>query len=44
MDVQKPVGTKKAAEILGVSVSTIYRMVEQGLLTPTNTPGGKRSF
>lgn len=44
MDVQKPVGTKKAAEILGVSVSTIYRMVEQGLLTPTKTPGGQRRF
>lgn len=44
MDVQKPVGTKKAAEILGVSVSTIYRMVEQGLLMPTKTPGGQRRF
>lgn len=44
MDAQKPVGTKKAAEILGVSVSTIYRMVEQGLLTPTKTPGGQRRF
>ena len=44
MDLQKPVGTKKAAEILGVSVSTIYRMVEQGLLTPTKTPGGQRRF
>lgn len=38
------VGTKKAAEILGVSISTIYRMIEQGLLNPTKTPGGQRRF
>ena len=38
------VGTKKAADILGVSVSTVYRMIEQGLLQPTKTPGGQRRF
>lgn len=38
------VGTKQAAEILGVSISTIYRMVEQGILEPTKTPGGQRRF
>ena len=38
------VGTKAAAEILGVSVSTVYRMVEQGILHPTKTPGGQRRF
>lgn len=38
------VSTKKAAEILGVSVSTLYRMVEQGILQPTKTPGGQRRF
>lgn len=38
------VGTKQAAEILGVSVSTIYRMVEQGILQPSKTPGGQRRF
>ena len=38
------VGTKKAAEFLGVSVSTLYRMVEQGIHTPTKTPGGQRRF
>lgn len=36
--------TKKAAEILGVSVSTIYRMIEQDILQPTKTPGGQRRF
>ena len=38
------VGTKQAAEILGVSISTVYRMIEQGLLFPTKTPGGQRRF
>lgn len=38
------VGTKQAAEILGVSVSTIYRMVDQGILQPSKTPGGQRRF
>lgn len=38
------VGTKKAANILGVSISTIYRMVEQGILQPSKTPGGQRRF
>ena len=38
------VGTKRAAEILGVSISTVYRMVEQGLLQPAKTPGGQRRF
>ena len=41
---EKIIGTKQAAEILGVSVSTIYRMIEQGLLAPTKTPGGQRRF
>jgi len=38
------VGTKQAAEILGVSISTIYRMVAQGILQPSKTPGGQRRF
>lgn len=38
------VSTKKAAEFLGVSISTIYRMVEQGTFQPTKTPGGQRRF
>ena len=38
------VGTKNAAEILGVSISTVYRMVEQRLLQPIKTPGGQRRF
>ena len=36
--------TKKAAEYLGVSVSTIYRMVENKILSPAKTPGGQRRF
>lgn len=36
--------TKKAAEYLGVSASTIYRMVEKDLLIPAKTPGGQRRF
>ena len=38
------VTTQKAAEILGVSISTVYRMIEQGMLNPTKTPGGQRRF
>lgn len=38
------VGTKQAAEILGVSISTIYRMVNRGILQPSKTPGGQRRF
>lgn len=41
---QKMVSTKKAAEFLGVSISTIYRMVEKGTFQPTKTPGGQRRF
>lgn len=44
MENTKPIGTKQAAEYLGVSVSTIYRMIDQGLLTPAKTPGGQRRF
>ncbi|MEC1539618.1 DNA methyltransferase [Bacillus subtilis] len=35
---------KKAADYLGVSTSTIYRMVEKELLNPIKTPGGQRRF
>ena len=38
------IGTKRAADILGVSISTVYRMIEQGILQPTKTPGGQRRF
>ena len=44
MNNTKFVGTAKAAEILGVSISTVYRMVEQGTLSPIKTPGGQRRF
>ena len=36
--------TTGAAGYLGVSISTIYRMVEQGLIVPIKTPGGQRRF
>ena len=38
------IGTQRAADILGVSISTVYRMIEQGILQPTKTPGGQRRF
>ena len=36
--------TTQAAKHLGVSNSTIYRMVENGILTPSKTQGGHRRF
>ena len=36
--------TKEAADYLGVSPSTIYRMEKRGLLSPTKTTGGQRRF
>lgn len=44
MENAKLVGTAQAAKLLGVSTSTIYRMVDQGILSPTKTPGGQRRF
>ena len=44
MITEKLVSTKEAAEVLGVSNSTIYRMIEHGLLEPSKTPGGQRRF
>lgn len=38
------VSTKEAAEILGISTATLYRMLEKGVLEPTKTPGGQRRF
>lgn len=40
----KALPTKAAAEYLGISTSTIYRMVERGFLNPSKTPGGQRRF
>lgn len=40
----KALATKAAAEYIGVSTSTIYRMVEKGILQPSKTPGGQRRF
>jgi len=36
--------TKEAANYLGVSPSTLYRMEKRGLLSPTKTSGGQRRF
>jgi len=36
--------TKEAADYLGVSSPTIYRMEKRGLLSPTKTSGGRRRF
>lgn len=44
MEKQILVGTKRAAEILGVSVSTVYRMIKLGSLEHIKTPGGQRRF
>lgn len=41
---EKLLTTKQASDYLGVSVSTIYRMIEKNILTPTKTPGGQRRF
>ena len=38
------VTTQKAADFLGISVSTVYRMIEKGALEPIKTPGGQRRF
>lgn len=43
-DKSQLVGTSEAARILGVSNSTIYRMVDQAILNPSKTPGGQRRF
>ncbi|MGI6623924.1 MAG: DNA methyltransferase [Limnochordia bacterium] len=42
--VETYLSTSQAAAHLGVSVSTIYRMVDQGVLLPIKTPGGQRRF
>lgn len=44
IDTKTSVTTSEAAKILGVSNSTIYRMVEKNLLNPVKTPGGQRRF
>ena len=44
MEAGNYVSSKQAAQLLGISVSTVYRMVKKGVLTPSKTPGGQRRF
>ncbi len=44
METGNYVSSKQAAQILGVSVSTVYRMIKKGVLMPSKTPGGQRRF
>lgn len=44
MQEKEELTTREAAEFLGVSISTVYRMVKLGSLSPTKTPGGHRRF
>jgi excisionase family DNA binding protein len=39
-----PISPAAAADVLGVSVRTLDRYVERGLLHPLYTPGGHRRF
>lgn len=41
---QDMLSVSKAAKLLGVSNSTLYRMEEQGRVTPFKTPGGQRRY
>lgn len=36
--------SQSAAEYLGISLSTLYRMEKKGLINPFRTPGGQRRF
>ncbi|MBI4823095.1 MAG: excisionase family DNA-binding protein [Nitrospirae bacterium] len=38
------INTKQAAQLIGVSTKTIYRMEEKGLIQSIRTPGGQRRF
>lgn len=44
MEAGNYVSSKQAAQMLGISVSTLYRMVKKGVLIPSKTPGGQRRF
>ena len=35
---------RQAAEYLGISLNTLYRMERMGILTPYRTPGGHRRY
>ena len=41
---KKSLATQETANYLGMSKSTVYRMVKLGLLVPSKTPGGQKRF
>ncbi len=43
-DIYERINSSQAAKLLGVSLSTLYRMENQGLVRSTRTPGGQRRF
>jgi excisionase family DNA binding protein len=44
LTVTTPLTAAQAATLLGVSVRTLDRYIEQGRITPKRTPGGHRRF
>ena len=43
-DKRRLMTAREAAEYLGVSLNTLYRMEQMGILLPFRTPGGHRRY
>lgn len=43
-EIYERINSRQAADFLGVSISTLYRMEDKGLVRSTRTPGGQRRF
>lgn len=43
-EIYERINSRQAADFLGVSISTLYRMEEKRLVHSTRTPGGQRRF
>lgn len=41
---RKLLNSRQAAQYLGISLNTLYRMEKGGLLNPFRTPGGHRRY